>query len=184
VTYADEWQARHLLNRRIPGGIYRGSNWLCEGRCTERLAWIDHETGVQVSRSSDGMTFTHDQMRARGCVPAGRFALWRFTYDPTIPAREQARRAHAMRHALPAIVLQLPLEAAEREAAEREAAESACASALRGVARPRAAPVCNRTWWNAPHQGAGSYGLVRSDWKRLAYREPTLALSSPPGRTC
>jgi hypothetical protein len=51
-------------------------------------------------------------MRARGCVPTGRFALWRFTYNLTIPAREQTRLAHAMRHALPELVLQLPLEAA------------------------------------------------------------------------
>jgi hypothetical protein len=112
VTYADEWQARHPLNKRLLGGIYRGSNWLCEGRCTERIVWVNRETKVQVSRYSDGVTFTHDQMRDRGCAPAGRFALWRFTYDLTIPSREQTRRAHAMRHALPEIVLQLPLEAA------------------------------------------------------------------------
>jgi hypothetical protein len=112
VTYADEWQARHLLNRRIPGGIYRGSNWLFEGRCADRLVWIHHETGVQVSCYSDGITVTYNQMRARGCVSAGRFALWRFISHLTFPAHEHTRRAHAMRHALPAIVLQLPLEAA------------------------------------------------------------------------
>jgi hypothetical protein len=49
---------------------------------------------------------------ARGRVPAGRFALGRFTNDLTIPAHEQTTRAHAMRHMLPEIVLQLPLEAA------------------------------------------------------------------------
>jgi hypothetical protein len=97
VTYADERQARHPLCKRILGGIYRGSNWLCNGRCVERVVWVHRETRVHVSRYSDGVTCTHDQMRARGCVPVGRFALWRFTYDLTIPAREQSRRAHAMR---------------------------------------------------------------------------------------
>jgi hypothetical protein len=49
---------------------------------------------------------------ARCREPAGRVALWRFTYDLTIPAHERTRRAHAMRHLLPEIVVQLPLEAA------------------------------------------------------------------------
>jgi hypothetical protein len=49
---------------------------------------------------------------ARGREPAGRVALWRFTFDLTIPAHEQTTRAHALRHTLPEIVLQLPLEAA------------------------------------------------------------------------
>lgn len=74
--------------------------------------WIHRETLVQVSRYSDGVTFTHEHMRARGSDPAERFALWRFTYDLTIPAHEQAARARDMRHALPELVLQLPLEAA------------------------------------------------------------------------
>jgi hypothetical protein len=112
VTFADEYQARHPVHKRIPGGIYRGSNWLCEGRCAERLVWIHRETRAQVSRYSGGVTFTHEEMRARGYVPAGRFALWRFTYDLTIPAHQHTLQAHARRHLLPAIVLQLPLEAA------------------------------------------------------------------------
>lgn len=109
VTYADEWQARHALYKRVPGGIYRGSNWTCEGRCSERIVWVNRETGVHVSRYSDGTTFTHDEMAARGCVSAGRFALWRFTYDLTIPAHEQTLRAHAAREELPEFIYQLPL---------------------------------------------------------------------------
>jgi hypothetical protein len=70
VTYADEYQARHVLTKRIPGGLHRGSAWLCEGRCAERIVWVNRETNVQVSRDSDGVAFTHEQMRARGCIPA------------------------------------------------------------------------------------------------------------------
>lgn len=112
VTYADEWQMRHVLHKRVPGGIYRGSNWTCEGRCAERLVWVHQETGVQMSRYSDGKTFSHDEMRVRGCTPAGRFALWRFTYDLSISPHEQTLRAHAARHELPDFIYQLPLDAA------------------------------------------------------------------------
>jgi hypothetical protein len=73
--------------------------------------WLDY----LVIRYADDVTFTHDQMRAAAFPPdalrSGASPM-PFPSRRTSKRHEQTVRAHAMGHALPELVLQLPLEAA------------------------------------------------------------------------
>lgn len=69
VTYADTWQGH-------TGTIYRAANWTYDGETLPYSVWT--KDGKMMSNRAGPVTFTHPQMRERGCILEGKFSKHRF----------------------------------------------------------------------------------------------------------
>lgn len=101
LTYADEYQVRVPVMKRIPGRIYAATNWLDEGWTAQRPVYRTTRGGRQISHKSATNNYNHQQMKARGCELVGHFRMRRYTKVRPARLRRRGRGPHAVQMTLP-----------------------------------------------------------------------------------
>ena len=87
VTYADEWQARHAVHKRIPGGIYRGPTGCARAAALSALCG-----SIATRAHTSHATQTASRSLMARCGPAAAFPLDALRCG-ALPMTSRSRRA-------------------------------------------------------------------------------------------